>query len=357
MPRKFFILPILFILFTAGIFPYSYASPESEAEEDLYAGCRSEQTLVYRFAYLDHVCVEPSTAKRWVELGFAEIKQNSTSSTTMNESNPDTTYEEQYPGAPPPPPTKAPSETDSPCRDGQSLVYGFTHQDTFCTNQYTAITWERLGMAEIINSEEQVTEELLIDNSNDFLVATSVPKILPLDDGIWIAINYDKTATLLIEGESRIIVVDPLTSYDSAKKLLSDFKSISDKPVKTIIYTLDTPDILLGAKAFVQAGDGSMTIIAPEDFIPLYKDSANVEFLPTHTFTSIFSFNLSGVEMKLVFNRGNESSGQTLILLPDQDKFVISDSVYGVAPYIIQTDSLRELLQDDSIAEPTPGNH
>ena len=189
------------------------------------------------------------------------------------------------------------------------------------------------------------------------MVATSVPKILPLDDGIWIAINYDKTATLLIEGESRIIVVDPLTSYDSAKKLLSDFKSISDKPVKTIIYTLDTPDILLGAKAFVQAGDGSMTIIAPEDFIPLYKDSANVEFLPTHTFTSIFSFNLSGVEMKLVFNRGNESSGQTLILLPDQDKFVISDSVYGVAPYIIQTDSLRELLQDDSIAEPTPGNH
>ena len=48
------------------------------------------------------MCVEPSTAKRWVELGFAEIKQNSTSSTTMNESNPDTTYEEQYPGAPPP---------------------------------------------------------------------------------------------------------------------------------------------------------------------------------------------------------------------------------------------------------------
>ncbi|MCV0431486.1 MAG: hypothetical protein K5781_07925, partial [Nitrosopumilus sp.] len=158
----------IFVLASFGsILTLSYASVESEAQEDIQAGCRDQQTLVYRFAYKDYVCVTPSTAERWEELGFAEIKkESSNSNTAKSDSDDDLDYESKYPGAPPQVPKKSSNlASDSSCREGQTLVYRFGHHDTFCMNLVTAITWERLGLVTILDDEN--TD--VLENSNDIL--------------------------------------------------------------------------------------------------------------------------------------------------------------------------------------------
>jgi hypothetical protein len=74
--KKFLVIPLVLIILSSGIAPFSFASVESEAQEDILAGCRDGQTLVYRTSYQDSVCVDPSTADRWVELGLAEIVED-----------------------------------------------------------------------------------------------------------------------------------------------------------------------------------------------------------------------------------------------------------------------------------------
>ena len=370
MPRKFFIFPILFILFTAGIFPYSYASPESEAQEDMYAGCRSEQTLVYRVAYLDHVCVEPSTAKRWVELGFAEIIQNSTGSNYVNESNPDATYEEKYPGAPPPPPTRAPSETDSLCRDGQVLVYRLTHQDNFCINQYTAITWERLGMVEILDTkihsetivdsapiiveaiekvivedkpepiEEVIVEDKIETNNTisefDLIEHTDFPKIYQIDDEVWAIVDHDKSSSVILEGHTGLVMIDSLRSYQSMKKVMNHFEKVSDKHVKVIIFTGPSSESVSASSAVVSDGVDKVEMILSDELLYLYNqdNDLKIENVITYPTQEIFSIHVGGVEVDLIsFDSFN--SEKTYISSPISDGMLMGDSNNGIFPVVL----------------------
>lgn len=121
--KIFLVLPLMLILLSSGIIPHTFASVESEAEEDIYAGCRSDQSLVYRFTYQDYICLDPSTAERWEKLGMAEIIQNAT---VQKDDSLDESGVEYY-GAPPPPPVKTDtSENFSECRPGFIQVHRFS---------------------------------------------------------------------------------------------------------------------------------------------------------------------------------------------------------------------------------------
>ena len=61
------------IIFVSGVVTFTFASVESEAQEDIGAGCVDEEALVFRFAYGDYVCVPQSTAEKWVKYEMAEI--------------------------------------------------------------------------------------------------------------------------------------------------------------------------------------------------------------------------------------------------------------------------------------------
>lgn len=150
--RKFLVLPLMLILLSSGIIPFTFASVESEAEEDIYAGCRDEQTLVHRFTNQDYVCLDPSTAERWEKLGLAEIIQNAT--VQKDDSLDDSDIE--YYGAPPPAPVNPDtSENFSECRSGFTQVHRFSYDDLYCLSFETAKTWERLGLVEIIDDADK----------------------------------------------------------------------------------------------------------------------------------------------------------------------------------------------------------
>ena len=447
-PRIFVILPLLAILFSSIIVPYSFASVESEAQEDIQAGCRDGQTMVFRYSYHEYVCVTPDTADRWRELGLAKIISESREIIEKETPVYNTAKNSEFPGAPPEPPKspkKSSSQDNSECREGYTLVYRFIHKDTFCTSPSTASSWEHLGLAEIISSNEEQSEtsneeqsetsneeqsetsneeqsetsneeqsetsneeqsetsneeqsetsneeqsetsneeqsetsneeqsetsneeqsetsneeqsetsnEEQSETSNEEQSETSdslsdsnlnnqfdfPPKIHQLNDRIWIGVGYDSTNTVLIEGEKGIIVIDSLDSYDSVISLLDDFKFISDKPIKTIIFTKITHELVSAADAFIEYGDGSVEIIVHEELLQFYNDVYNMDFQATHTYSSEFSLNISGVKMNLYRIEG-ESSDQTYIVLPDDDGILIGDSVYGSFPFILDLNYLQ----------------
>ena len=153
-PKIFVILPLLAILFSSIIVPYSFASVESEAQEDIQAGCRDGQTMVFRYSYHEYVCVDPDTADRWRELGLAKIISESEGPVEQDDPGYYAPENEAFPGAPPDPPERSSSLENSECRNGYVLVYRFIHHDTFCTSSSTANMWERLGLVEIIHDVE-----------------------------------------------------------------------------------------------------------------------------------------------------------------------------------------------------------
>jgi len=392
---NFYILAIMTILFTSSFVPYSFASIESEALEDVLAGCRDGQTLVYRAAYLDYVCVDPSTAIRWVELGLAEIVQESDESDSAETiETPEPLEESEFPGAPPPAPKPTIRDTsdDSECREGNILIYRFAYQDTICTSFSTASTWERLGISEIVatqksekidETEELPVEELPVEELPveelpveelpveelpveelpvEELPVEELPvedpsieletelednfdfTINKIDDNIWFITDFDGARSMIIEGNDGLIVIDTLNSYSSAKQSFENINTISDKPVKTIIFTKINPSTYDASKALIEKGDGSVEIVLHEDLLDSFLDYTDVDIPNLISFSSKFLIDISNIKLELDLSEYG-GSYQTYIFIPQIDGFAIGDSEYGLMPFILEMRDLENFIE------------
>jgi DNA/RNA endonuclease YhcR with UshA esterase domain len=170
-----------------------------------------------------------------------------------------------------------------------------------------------------------------------------LPQIFELDDHIWIAIGYDISNSVLIEGDGGIIVIDTLSSYESSKKLLKDFKSISEKPIKTIVLTMINPDVIQGSRAFIDAGDGNVEIVIDDTILDNYYNEYGVDFTPTHPYPSKFSLDISGIKIDL-YTSDRFYTDQTYISLPDFGGILIGDSKHGVSPYFLDMDYFQSIV-------------
>jgi len=388
------------ILFSSSFISFSFASVESEAQEDIGAGCVDEEALVFRFAYGDYVCVPQFTADKWVKYEMVEIIIESKQ--VEKEKSPQQLNPEFY-GAPPTPPEKIRvSEYDSECRAGKIQFYQFSYMTTTCIEFSTAGSWEKLGLGIIVKPEIDVSEEESGNNDLEELdkveqtkpistVGISLPSypnqpsirpeleatnafwfppaVHQVNDRIWVAVGYDLANSIMIEGDKGIIIVDTLSTYEKAKEVMKEFRKITDKPVKAIIYTHGHLDHVQGTKAFLEEGDGDVEIIAHESLLDFYinensvlgpiasvrtvyatgvmlpeedrnmglfpnPEPGTIAFVaPTHTFSSKFSLDISGVKMDLVYVAG-ESSDQLYVWLPDDDTLLIGDNIYSIFPNI-----------------------
>ena len=72
--------------------------------------------------------------------------------------------------------------------------------------------------------------------------------------GIHIAIGYGLANSIMLEGPSGLIIIDTMESIEQGQAVLAEFRKISDKPIKGIIYTHNHADHVLGAEAFYEPG-------------------------------------------------------------------------------------------------------
>ena len=89
-------------------------------------------------------------------------------------------------------------------------------------------------------------------------------QVLELAPGIHGAVGFAASNVYMLIGEDGVIIIDTTETTKAAENILTEFRKITDKPVKTIIYTHSHRDHISGATVF--AGDENPEIIASDNF-------------------------------------------------------------------------------------------
>lgn len=202
---------------------------------------------------------------------------------------------------------------------------------------------------------------------------------------IFAAIGYGIANSIMIEGDDGVIIVDTMTTMEEAAEVLAEFRKITPKPVKAIIYTHSHPDHVFGAEAFVAAAGrpeiyahettenhvrrlfteigpiiGSRSLrmygnfLAPGQVLnvgigPLVgmKPDSKLGFVrPTRTFSETLEVEVAGIPFKLIFAPG-ETDDQIVVWLPKQKALIPADDFYWAFPnlYTIRGTTFRNLKQ------------
>ncbi|HIE84592.1 MAG TPA: MBL fold metallo-hydrolase, partial [Dehalococcoidia bacterium] len=88
-------------------------------------------------------------------------------------------------------------------------------------------------------------------------------EVITVTDGVHVAIGFALANSIMIEGDSGIIIVDTTENPVAAKEILAEFRKISKKPVVAIVYTHYHADHVMGTEGFIE-GSKNVKIIAHE---------------------------------------------------------------------------------------------
>ncbi|MFH1489559.1 MAG: alkyl/aryl-sulfatase [Pseudomonadota bacterium] len=214
-------------------------------------------------------------------------------------------------------------------------------------------------------------------------------ELIRVTEGVYVAVGFDESNASMIEGDDGMIVIDTLLATEAAKIVLREFRRVTTKPVRGIIYTHSHMDHISGATVF--AGEGNPDIFSrapfsPEKISPLQpilmrrearqfgrhlpsKDIINRGLAPGKAPTGGFGkgyippnrtfkskrlkTNMAGVKIILVAAPG-ETDDQLYAWLPEKKVLFCGDNYYKVFPnlYAIRGTTYRDVRQwADSLDE------
>ncbi len=201
------------------------------------------------------------------------------------------------------------------------------------------------------------------------------PQVFTLNGHIHVAFAYSVVNCTLIEGEDSCILVDTMTSVDTAEKAAEEFRKLTDKPITTVIYTHFHADHVSGTGAFVSEEDvksGKVQIIGQEELTdhvmrdvgliaPLLGRRAMYQFgmrlpvssegtvgaglgppqrpgqrtfmPPTTTFDKSYKGEVGGIKFE-VHLTPSETEDQCCVWLPDEKVLLSADAVYESFPNV-----------------------
>lgn len=89
-------------------------------------------------------------------------------------------------------------------------------------------------------------------------------QIIELAPDIYGAVGFAASNVYMLVGDDGLIIIDTTETTKAAENVLAEFRKITDKVVKTIVYTHSHRDHISGATMF--AGSGVLEIIASDNF-------------------------------------------------------------------------------------------
>ena len=120
-------------------------------------------------------------------------------------------------------------------------------------------------------------------------------RVYKIAGNVYSAVGYALANSIMIEGRDGIIIVDVTESVDSAKSILAEFRKITNKPVKAVVYTHNHSDHTMGVKAFASDEDvkaGRIDIYAHETLMDTVISNASV-IAPILGLRSAYSFGIA----------------------------------------------------------------
>ncbi|NKB20292.1 MAG: MBL fold metallo-hydrolase [Alphaproteobacteria bacterium] len=79
--------------------------------------------------------------------------------------------------------------------------------------------------------------------------------VFDVGDGVYTAVGYAASNSSMIIGDDGIIIIDTTESTGAASNIFAEFRKITDKPVRAIIYTHGHRDHISGASVFAKGGE------------------------------------------------------------------------------------------------------
>ncbi|MDQ1334801.1 MAG: linear primary-alkylsulfatase, partial [Thermodesulfobacteriota bacterium] len=199
---------------------------------------------------------------------------------------------------------------------------------------------------------------------------------------VYAAIGYGLANSIMIVGDDGVIIVDTMTTNEEATQVLAEFRRITDKPVKAIVYTHNHADHVFGAEIFARGAlpevyahastEGLVMRIVTElrpiigarslrmfgsrlpagqfvnagigPYLGLLPDSTLGFVPPTITFEDALDAEVAGVTFRLIHAPG-ETDDQINVWLPDQQILICGDNFYWTFPnlYTIRGTPFRSL--------------
>ncbi|UJJ32951.1 alkyl sulfatase dimerization domain-containing protein [Halopseudomonas maritima] len=228
-------------------------------------------------------------------------------------------------------------------------------------------------------SSIQLAPEALVKQSDLFRKGVE-----QVTDGVYVAIGYGLANSIMLEGDDGIIIVDTMETEAEARAVLAEFRKITDKPIKTIIYTHNHTDHVFGANAFAESAgipvyahdstayyinrvvnqirpiistrsmrmfgnhlpQGELINDGIGPHLGVTPDSSLFALPPTHTFSDQLSLNIAGIELELVHAPG-ETEDQIFVWLPQKQTVLTGDNIYQAFPnlYTIRGTYYRDVKQ------------
>lgn len=197
------------------------------------------------------------------------------------------------------------------------------------------------------------------------------PAVYQVARHVFLAYGYADANSILLEGDDGVVIVDTTEDEIKARNILTEFRKITSKPIKAIIYTHFHQDHISGVKGFVDPRDvesGAVQIIAHEtlpNFVALTMASGIAPILalrnaycfgaflplgpegrvncgigpdvvvhkasyiaPTKTFRDSLDITVAGIRMHLVWVP-SECEDEIVVWLPDWNVLCSAEVVQG----------------------------
>jgi alkyl sulfatase BDS1-like metallo-beta-lactamase superfamily hydrolase len=206
-------------------------------------------------------------------------------------------------------------------------------------------------------------------------------------EGVYVAVGYGLSNSIMIEGDTGVVIVDTTESLESGRVVREAFRKLVDKPVRAIVYTHNHVDHVMGALAFVDDPENPPAVYAHRSTAAYINRIISVvrptithrsmqmfgnylsddQFIncgigprlhsgvgggtaalmwPTHVFDDELNVNVAGVQMKLVHAPG-ETQDQLFVWLPDKKTLLPGDNFYRAFPnlYTIRGTAYRDVME------------
>ena len=230
-------------------------------------------------------------------------------------------------------------------------------------------------------SKSQTVHPTLHAHSQEF-----EKRVYPLAKGVHIAVGYGLANSIMIEGDDGIVIVDVMESLETAQAVMKEFRKITDKPVKALIYTHNHADHILGGRGFVPEGEvdiyahdstnyyidrvinqirpiissrsmrmfGNLLPKGEEGLVnlgvgPLLdagQGGGTPSLLrPNKTYSESLELEIAGIKLQLIHAPG-ETNDQTMVWLPEQKVLMPGDTIYKAFPnlYTIRGTLYRDVM-------------